>query len=231
MACRLAGAKPLSEAALLCCQLDQWKQKISEILIEIYTFSFKIMHLKISSVKWRPFCLGPNVNMDKMFMLVYSRSVTMPELAQNWSLLPALGPFRHRVSSGKLWGEKNCKGTCVGPTLSWLWVDIGRAMSAQRRFAVGLMSPADVAPTSVRPQSQYLYIIIKTNRNVRERNAMIHFCPQRNWIMTTDCSMLHASLWSRCKQFLAAKNRLWCTRKKSADVAQMKSEIGFWIHE
>ena len=180
MACRLAGAKPLCEAALLYCQLDQWKQKISEILIEIYTFSFKIMHLKISSVKWRPFRLGPNVNMDKMFMLVYSRSVTMPELAQNWSLLPALGPFRHRVSSGKLWGEKNCKGTCVGPTLSWLWVDIGRAMSAQRRFAVGLMSPADVAPTSVRPQSQYLHIIIKTNRNVRERNAMIHFCPQRN---------------------------------------------------
>ena len=33
----------------------------SEILIEIHTFSFKKMHLKISSVKWRPFCLGLNV--------------------------------------------------------------------------------------------------------------------------------------------------------------------------
>ena len=30
----------------------------SEILIEIHTFSFKKMHLKISSAKWRPFCLG-----------------------------------------------------------------------------------------------------------------------------------------------------------------------------
>ena len=35
----------------------------NEILIEIYTFSFKKMHLKISSVKWRPFCLGLNVLM------------------------------------------------------------------------------------------------------------------------------------------------------------------------
>ena len=33
----------------------------SEILIAIETFSFKKMHLKISSVKWLPFCLGLNV--------------------------------------------------------------------------------------------------------------------------------------------------------------------------
>ena len=32
-----------------------------EILIEIYKFSFKKMHLKMSSGKWRPFCLGLNV--------------------------------------------------------------------------------------------------------------------------------------------------------------------------
>ena len=37
----------------------------SEILIEIQTFSFKKMHLKISSAKWRPFCLGLNVLKDK----------------------------------------------------------------------------------------------------------------------------------------------------------------------
>ena len=30
----------------------------SEILIGIQTFSFKKMHLKMSSAKWRPFCLG-----------------------------------------------------------------------------------------------------------------------------------------------------------------------------
>ena len=35
-----------------------------EILIEILIFSSKEMHLKISSGKWRPFCLGLNVLRD-----------------------------------------------------------------------------------------------------------------------------------------------------------------------
>ena len=34
---------------------------LSEILIEIFIFSFKKMHLKMSSGKWRPSCLGLNV--------------------------------------------------------------------------------------------------------------------------------------------------------------------------
>ena len=33
----------------------------SEILIKIHTFSFKKIHLKLSSGKWRPFCLSLNV--------------------------------------------------------------------------------------------------------------------------------------------------------------------------
>ena len=33
----------------------------SDILIEIHKFPFKKMHLKISSAKWRQFCLGLNV--------------------------------------------------------------------------------------------------------------------------------------------------------------------------
>ena len=35
--------------------------KFNEIVFEIHTFSFKKMHLKMSSAKWCPFCLGPNV--------------------------------------------------------------------------------------------------------------------------------------------------------------------------
>ena len=37
----------------------------SEILIRIQAFSFKKMHLKMSSAKWRPFCLGLNVLMGQ----------------------------------------------------------------------------------------------------------------------------------------------------------------------
>ena len=33
----------------------------NEILIKIYTFSFKKMYLNMLSGKWRPFCLSPNV--------------------------------------------------------------------------------------------------------------------------------------------------------------------------
>ena len=35
-----------------------------EIVIGIQAFSFKKMHLKMSSAKWRPFCLGLNVLND-----------------------------------------------------------------------------------------------------------------------------------------------------------------------
>ena len=37
------------------------RTNFSEILIKIHTFSFKEMFLKMSSAKWRPFCLGLNV--------------------------------------------------------------------------------------------------------------------------------------------------------------------------
>ena len=43
------------------CLLDHWQQTSVKILIEILTFSFQKMHLKMSSGKWRPFCLGLNV--------------------------------------------------------------------------------------------------------------------------------------------------------------------------
>ena len=38
------------------------RTNFSEIFIEVYTFSFKkLMHSKMSSGKWRPFCLGLNI--------------------------------------------------------------------------------------------------------------------------------------------------------------------------
>ena len=40
---------------------ESLRTDFSEILIEILTFSFKKTRLKVSSVKWRPFCIGPDV--------------------------------------------------------------------------------------------------------------------------------------------------------------------------
>ena len=44
----------------------------SEMLIEIHTFSFKKIHLKMSSGKWRPFCLALNVLTMALAGLVFT---------------------------------------------------------------------------------------------------------------------------------------------------------------
>ena len=41
--------------------IGPWGTKFSDILVGIFRVSFKKMHLKGSSAKWRPFCLGLNV--------------------------------------------------------------------------------------------------------------------------------------------------------------------------
>ena len=52
----------------------------SEILIGIQTFSFKKMHLKMSSARWRPFCLGLNV-------LTVIHSLDTSEHWQKWKAI------------------------------------------------------------------------------------------------------------------------------------------------
>ena len=58
---------------------------VIEILIGIQTFSFKKMHLKMSSGKWRPFCLGLNVLTSHLW--IHAWNITMPLL---WILLPII---------------------------------------------------------------------------------------------------------------------------------------------
>ena len=60
MACRLFSAKPLSEP-LAILSIGSQRTYFSEISLKIQNFSFKEMHLKMSSVKWRPFWPGLNV--------------------------------------------------------------------------------------------------------------------------------------------------------------------------
>ena len=55
----------------------------SEILIGIQTFSFKKMPLKMSSTKWRPFCLGLNVLISWcIFCTLYGQTV------ERWQVSP-----------------------------------------------------------------------------------------------------------------------------------------------
>ena len=105
----------------------------SENLIHI--FAFKKMHLKMASEKMASILSGPQwVNMNHVFMFLYSRSVTMPGLAQNWSLLPAFGRFRRKVVLANYGVKKTTRAhvsgqhrTAVIDTTSlWYWVDVAR---------------------------------------------------------------------------------------------------------
>ena len=60
------GLSPGRRQAIICTNagillIGPLGTNFNEILIEILTFSFKKMCLKVSSAKWRLFCVGPNV--------------------------------------------------------------------------------------------------------------------------------------------------------------------------
>ena len=59
--------------------IGPWETNFKEILIDIHTFSLKKIHLKMSSGKWRPFCLGLNV-----LIIVITSANTFPT---NWRSL------------------------------------------------------------------------------------------------------------------------------------------------
>ena len=67
----------------------------SEFLIGIHRFSFKKMHLKMSSAKWRPFCLGLNVLIYVTFkwilifepMLAKLHCISRPQWLKHFSKL------------------------------------------------------------------------------------------------------------------------------------------------
>ena len=66
------GLSPGWRQAIIWTNAEIWSMRplrtnFSEILIKIHTFSFKKMHLRMSSAKCRPFCLGLNVLSELFF--------------------------------------------------------------------------------------------------------------------------------------------------------------------
>ena len=68
----------------------------SEILVGIQTFSIKKMHLKMSSAKWRPSCLGLNVLINQMIPWQWF----IPWSATNWYLTQWHWGILHTVYIG-----------------------------------------------------------------------------------------------------------------------------------
>ena len=63
----------------------------SEILSEIHSFSFKKMHLKMSSAKWRLFCLGLNeLTVENLLFVYFSRYMDLSLNYCEWIVLSVL---------------------------------------------------------------------------------------------------------------------------------------------
>ena len=58
MACRLCGAKPLSEPKLVYCILDSWEHISVKFEFEFYHFHTRKCNWKCHLPKWRPSCPG-----------------------------------------------------------------------------------------------------------------------------------------------------------------------------
>ena len=125
MACRWPAPSYYLNQRWYTLSIGPLQTNFSENLIEIHIFAFKKMHLKMSG-KMASILSGPHwVNMNQVFMSVYSRSVTMPALDQNCSLLAAiiLGRFRRKVVLAN-YGVKKLQGNMC-------WADVG-SISAVR---------------------------------------------------------------------------------------------------
>ena len=75
--------------------IDPLGIKLKEILIEIYTFAFKKMHLKLSFTKWQSFCLGLSILKALLFTLDSARN-------DEKYMLVSLGDYMKSCSNGGL---------------------------------------------------------------------------------------------------------------------------------
>ena len=93
----------------------------SEILIESHAFSFKKMHLKMSSGKWRPFCLGLNV--------LTHWCLTMHQYAStNWATIDSGNELSPAQSQAITW-------TCAYPfIIGCLWTIYGEISIKNKHF-------------------------------------------------------------------------------------------------
>ena len=85
----------------------------SEILIGIQTFSFNKMHLKLSSGKWRPFCLGLNVLKANNSEIINSGANSSPATDLTWNTSACTSLFIEEGFSYN-WNE-SCLHSGVAP--------------------------------------------------------------------------------------------------------------------
>ena len=92
------------------------RTNFSEILIEMHAFSFKKIHLKMSSAKWRPFCLVLNVLRDAV---VFAHPPNINRHFQQWQF-PANVRY-HRTDLCGLLSHCSSTGIPCRDQKNWLY--------------------------------------------------------------------------------------------------------------
>ena len=95
---------------------------LSEMVIEIHTFSFKKIHLKMSSWKWRPFCFGLNA-LSSRTKKTHSTMYTMSNKHQ-------------RQISLVTWSNQGCKDKLALSALV-IWIHEGKCENVYSYFTYG----------------------------------------------------------------------------------------------
>ena len=133
----------------------------SEILFGIQTFSFNKMHLKMSSAKWRPFCLGLNV-------LTHWGRVTHKRL-NKFSIIGSdncLPPGRHRAI---IWTNAGILLTGpLGTNFNGIYIQIDtfklihsrKSISKRRMQNCGHFASASMCYIQARGLSQYKDVVL-----------------------------------------------------------------------
>ena len=113
------GAQPLSELILIHCQLEPYEQIFCKIVTNMQNLSFNKMHLNMSSVKCRVFCISLNVFNQQISWRFLSVGLPLLWRHNGHDCIPNHQP--HHCLLSYLFGRRSKKtsklrvtGLCVG---------------------------------------------------------------------------------------------------------------------
>ena len=114
----------------------------SEIFIETHRYSFKKMHLRMSSGKWRPFCLGLNVLINFRLIRKFHPTLSCFSLTGfNWLPLGDLNVILGKLSSSSV---SVIDGLCISCEIasSWMSVDLNDDKSTMVQVMAWYLMPS-----------------------------------------------------------------------------------------
>ena len=114
----------------------------SEILIKIHAFSFKKIYWKLSSAKWRRFCLGLNV-LYSIFLVTQNTSIT--------STLPYCHMGPHKDTSSYMTLSRHRYVYCYGYVCDRSPIYLDANIYNPRVYSMPPMDPNSIYITITRP--------------------------------------------------------------------------------